>query len=128
MTKVQRNDIIKVQRKEREVQQMKSRKELCEIRNAYASKFDDERVQPQKLYSCNARIYDEGENVYLYSYNTLVAMYSKTDKIVYRFGRFSNTTYQHMRKFRNWCWENYHPTDKAWDIIEHMEEFENWYR
>ena len=47
LTKVQRNDIIKVQRKEREVQEMKSRTELCELRNAYASKFNDERVKPQ---------------------------------------------------------------------------------
>lgn len=42
----------------------------------------------KKLYSCNARIYDEGDNVYLYSYNTLVEMYSKSDNILYRFGRF----------------------------------------
>lgn len=107
---------------------MKSREELCELRNNYASKFNDERVEPQKLYSCNARIYDEGDNVYLYSYNTLVAMYSKSDNIVYRFGRFSATTYQHMRKFRKWCWENYKLCDKPCDIVEHMEEFENWYR
>ena len=70
----------------------------------------------------------EGDNVYLYSYNTLVAMYSKSDNIVYRFGSFSSTTYQHMRKFRKWCWENYKPCDKSWDIVEHTEEFENWYR
>ena len=49
LTKVLRNDIIKVQRKRGK--QMKSREELCELRNDYASKFNDERVKPQKLYS-----------------------------------------------------------------------------
>lgn len=57
---------------------------MRDLRNAYASKFNDERVKPQKLYRCNARIYDECDKVYLYSYNTLVPMYSKSDNMVYR--------------------------------------------
>ena len=99
----------------------------------YASKFNDERVKPERLYTCNARIYDEyandeQEKIYLYSYNTLVAIYDTSTLTVYRCGRFSNTTYQHMRKFRKWCWEKYHHTLHECDIKEVMYEIENWYK
>ena len=106
---------------------MKTIEELYTLRNTYASKFSDERVKPQPLYKCQARVYNEGDNVYLYSYNTLVAMYTKSENILYSFGRFSMTTYMHVRKFRKWCWENYATCTHEWDIVEHMEEFENWF-
>ena len=38
---------------------------------------------------------------FLKSYNTIVAMYESISDTIYSYGRYSNTTYQHVRKFRN---------------------------
>lgn len=51
---------------------------------------------------CQAWYYrDRNGDLYLQSYNTLVAVYEVESKTLYSFGRYSRTTYQHVRKFRN---------------------------
>lgn len=85
----------------------------------------------KRLYHCTAYIYDDEVNglVWLRSYNTIVACYNKESGCLHRFGRYSSTTYQHYRKFRNWLWENGAPAGaRPWDIVEVQHEFENWYR
>ena len=86
----------------------------------------------EKLYHCNAS-YTGGTNphyVFLKSYNTVVAVFDRENMTVIRFGKYSNTTYQHMRKFRNKMWELYADklTYKPWDIKEIQLDYENWYK
>ena len=54
------------------------------------------------------------------SYDTIVAMFD--GYTLYSYGRYSNTTYQHIRKFRN----NY--TSHSWATPENNLERVNWYR
>lgn len=59
-------------------------------------------IKPKRLGRCNAYIYDCGDGVkWLKSYNTIVAVYLEKTDTVYSFGRYSATTYQQVRKFRN---------------------------
>ena len=57
------------------------------------------------------------EYVYLKSYNTIVACYCVNQHTLISFGRYSSTTYQHVRKFRNAMAESYRIC--AWDISEY---------
>ena len=58
---------------------------------------------------------------WLKSYTTVVAVYVPEDDTLYSFGRYSSTTYQHVRKFRNNYLPNMHMTNEV-NI-----EYENWY-
>lgn len=55
-----------------------------------------------RLAKCTAWYREVGERyVFLQSYETLVAVFDREDMTLYVFGRYSSTTYQHVRKFRN---------------------------
>ena len=79
------------------------------------------KIPPKRLYHCTAWYYTDRYGwVWLKSYNTIVAVYVPEDDTVYSFGRYSSTTYQHVRKFRNMM-PNYYNTKEV-NI-----EYENWY-
>lgn len=62
------------------------------------------RTSTEQLYNCKAWIIrpDYSDIVVLQSYSTIVAMYQKSTGILWVFGFYSNTTAQHIAKFRNW--------------------------
>lgn len=57
-----------------------------------------------QLYSCKAWILhpDFSDFLILKSYSTVVAAYQFSTGILWVFGFYSNTTSQHIAKFRNW--------------------------
>ena len=61
--------------------------------------------QAEQLYYCKAWIFmpDKSDFLILQSYSTIVAAYQRTTGILWVFGRYSNTTSQHIAKFYNWC-------------------------
>lgn len=60
--------------------------------------------QIEQLYSCKAWVYMPGNSdfIILQSYSTIVAAYQHSTGILWVFGFYSNTTAQHVAKFRNW--------------------------
>lgn len=58
----------------------------------------------ERLYYCKAQIIksDFSDFVILQSYSTIVAAYEFSTGILWVFGRYSNTTVQHIAKFQNW--------------------------
>lgn len=60
--------------------------------------------QCKQLYSCKAWIFtpDNSDFIILQSYTTIVAAFQRTTGILWVFGFYSNTTSQHIAKFRNW--------------------------
>lgn len=58
----------------------------------------------QQLYSCKARIFmhDYSDFTILQSYTTIVAAFQRSTGILWVFGFYSNTTAQHVAKFKNW--------------------------
>lgn len=56
------------------------------------------------------------------SYNTIVAIYSPNTGVLYSVGRFSMTTYQHIRKYKN----NYTPN--KYNTKEINLELCNWFK
>lgn len=60
--------------------------------------------QCKQLYSCKAWIFtpDNSDFIILRSYSTIVAAFQRTTGILWVFGRYSNTTSQHVAKFRDW--------------------------
>lgn len=58
----------------------------------------------QRLYYCKAQIIksDFSDFLILQSYSTIVAAYEFSTDILWVFGFYSNTTAQHVAKFRNW--------------------------
>lgn len=58
----------------------------------------------ESLYSCKALIYMpcNSDFIILQSYATIVAAYQFSTRILWVFGFYSNTTAQHIAKFRNW--------------------------
>lgn len=58
----------------------------------------------ERLYSCKALILhpDFSDFLILQSYSTIVAAYQYSTGILWVFGFYSNTTAQHVAKFRNW--------------------------
>lgn len=85
----------------------------------------------ERLYHCNARFTGgiDPHYVFLMSYNTPVAVFDRDEKTVVAFGRYSMTTYQHVRKFRNRMWELYCNAREiaSWDIKEINLEKCNWF-
>lgn len=79
------------------------------------------RLPATRLFHCTAWYYtDDNGWIWLKSYNTIVAVYVPEDDTVYSFGRYSSTTYQHVRKFSNMM-PSYYRTNEV-NI-----EYENWY-
>ena len=66
-----------------------------------------------RLRTCNARIYETINFFVLESYNTIVACIDKKDFVCYDFLRkvygYTNTSAQHIAKFRNDIWSEYDP-------------------
>nr|DAN36294.1 MAG TPA: hypothetical protein [Caudoviricetes sp.] len=62
-----------------------------------------------RLYYCKAWILhpDFSDFLILQSYSTIVAAYQYSTAILWVFGHYSNTTAQHVAKFRNWICYNY---------------------
>ena len=60
--------------------------------------------QCKQLYSCKAWVYMpvNSDFMILQSYSTIVAAFQRTTGILWVFGFYSNTTAQHIAKFRNW--------------------------
>ena len=60
--------------------------------------------QCEQLYYCKAWVYmpDNSDFMILQSYLTIVAAYQFSTGILWVFGFYSNTTAQHVAKFRNW--------------------------
>ena len=60
--------------------------------------------QCEQLYYCKAWVYmpDNSDFLILQSYSTIVAAYQFSTDILWVFGHYSNTTAQHVAKFRNW--------------------------
>ena len=59
-----------------------------------------------RLYYCKAWIIhpDFSDFIILQSYSTIVAAYQYSTDILWVFGHYSNTTAQHVAKFRNWLY------------------------
>lgn len=60
--------------------------------------------QIEQLYTCKAWVFmpDNSDFIILQSYSTIVAAYQFSTGILWVFGFYSNTTAQHVAKFRNW--------------------------
>lgn len=60
--------------------------------------------QVEQLYYCKAWIFmpDNSDFLILQSYSTIVAAFQRTTGILWVFGFYSNTTAQHIAKFKNW--------------------------
>lgn len=58
----------------------------------------------QQLYHCKASIIhpDFSDFIILMSYSTIVAAFQYSTHILWVFGHYSNTTAQHVAKFKNW--------------------------
>lgn len=65
--------------------------------------------QVEQLYYCKAWVYmpDNSDFIILQSYSTIVAAYQFSTGILWVFGFYSNTTAQHVSKFRNWIQYEY---------------------
>lgn len=86
-----------------------------EIADAVLNKYD--RVlgsHIQQLYNCKAWIFmhEYSDFIILQSYTTIVAAFQRTTGILWVFGFYSNTTSQHVAKFRNWL---RHEFQTSWD-------------
>lgn len=60
--------------------------------------------QVEQLYCCKAWVVmpDNSDFLILQSYSTIVAAFQRTTGILWVFGFYSNTTAQHIAKFKNW--------------------------
>lgn len=60
--------------------------------------------QAEQLYYCRAWVFmpDNSDFLILQSYSTIVAAFQRTTGILWVFGFYSNTTAQHIAKFKNW--------------------------
>lgn len=58
----------------------------------------------EQLHNCKAWIFtpDNSDFLILQSYSTIVAAFQRSTAILWVFGHYSNTTSQHIAKFRNW--------------------------
>lgn len=99
--------------------------ELMEIvQSAYNNGYIPARKWKQ-VNRCKAWYTGEGNVKVLRSYNTIVALYDEQNNVLYSYGRYSSTTYQHIRKFRNNM--GYERGIRPWDIEEINLELVNWY-
>ena len=79
-----------------------TRKELTEtVINEYNRAVNG---HVEQLYNCKAWIInpDNSDFIILKSYLTIVAAFQRSTGILWVFGFYSNTTSQHVAKFRNW--------------------------
>lgn len=79
-----------------------TRKEIADaVLNEYDSVLGS---HIQQLYSCKAWIFmhDYSDFTILQSYTTIVAAFQRSTGILWVFGFYSNTTVQHVAKFKNW--------------------------
>lgn len=62
--------------------------------------------QVEQLYYCKAWVYmpDNSDFIILRSYSTIVAAFQRSTGILWVFGFYSNTTAQHIAKFRTWLY------------------------
>lgn len=79
-----------------------TRKELADVVTSEYNRAV--KGQCKQLYSCKARIIapDNSDFIILQSYTTIVAAFQRTTGILWVFGFYSNTTSQHVAKFKNW--------------------------
>ena len=75
-----------------------------QVLEAYYSGYP--RTHTERLYTCKARIvYVESSDwLVLQSYATVVAAYQYSTGILWVFNFYSNTTAQHIAKFRTWLY------------------------
>lgn len=93
-----------------------TRKEIVDaVLNEYDSALGS---HIQQLYNCKAWIFmhDYSDFTILQSYTTIVAAFQRSTGILWVFGFYSNTTIQHVAKFRNWIRYKYQ-TDWNYPII-----------
>lgn len=79
-----------------------TRRELIDaIANEYHNTV---KGQVEQLHNCKAWIFtpDNSDFLILQSYATIVAAFQRTTGILWVFGFYSNTTAQHIAKFKNW--------------------------
>lgn len=79
-----------------------TRRELIDaIANEYHNTV---KGQVEQLHNCKAWIFtpDNSDFLILQSYATIVAAFQRTTGILWVFGFYSNTTVQHIAKFKNW--------------------------
>lgn len=71
----------------------------------------------KQLYNCKAWIIksDFSDFLILQSYSSIVAAYEYSTDILWVFGFYSNTTSQHIAKFKNWIRYKY---QKGWNYPE----------
>lgn len=82
---------------------------IYKTRSEITSSILDLSVMPlggytERLYYCKARIIhpDFSDFTILQSYSTIVAAFQHSTGILWVFDRYSNTTSQHIAKFRKW--------------------------
>ena len=76
-----------------------------ELSNAVIKEYNRTvKGQIERLYTCKAWVFmpDNSDFLILQSYSTIVAAYQISTGILWAFGFYSNTTAQHIAKFRNW--------------------------
>lgn len=76
-----------------------------EIADAVISDYNRAvKCQCKQLYYCKAWIFtpDNSDFIILQSYSTIVAAFQRSTGILWVFDFYSNTTLQHIAKFRNW--------------------------
>ena len=73
-----------------------------QVLEAYYSGYP--RTHTERLYTCKARIVyvDDSDWLVLQSYASVVAAFQYSTGILWVFNFYSNTTAQHVAKFRNW--------------------------
>lgn len=64
---------------------------------------DGMEVKWERVGRCQAWFWKWGDLTFLKSYDTIVAVYSGQYDTLFSYGRYSMTTYKHIRKFRNDC-------------------------
>jgi hypothetical protein len=76
-----------------------------ELANAVIKEYNRAvKGQVEQLYYCKAWVFmpDNSDFLILQSYSTIVAAFQRTTGILWVFGFYSNTTAQHIAKFKNW--------------------------
>lgn len=76
-----------------------------ELADAVISEYNRAvKCQAEQLYYCKAWVFmpDNSDFLILQSYSTIVAAFQRTTGILWVFGFYSNTTAQHIAKFKNW--------------------------
>ena len=101
-------------------------RDFFETRRANGETFEWKRIN-----RCQAWYYHDTNTdlVWIKSYNTIVAVYDVYAGVLVSLGRYSMTTYQHIRKFRN----DYAPVftsfiHAGWEVDEINLELTNWFK